>query len=145
MNASWLILARMLQGVCAGAGPALGRAILRDLYSGEKLTRSLAAVAASVALSPMLGPVVGGYLQTAFGWRSNFVFLTVAAVALLLCINPWLPETHASAFQAADSVVCHSSELFHAALGSRIHFRFDTRRNVNGGQLRVDCRCSFHF
>jgi DHA1 family bicyclomycin/chloramphenicol resistance-like MFS transporter len=95
MNASWLILARMLQGVGAGAGPALGRAILRDLYSGEKLTRSLAAVAAAVALSPMLGPVIGGYLQTAFGWRSNFVFLTGAAVALLLCTYLWLPETHA--------------------------------------------------
>ncbi len=95
MNASWLILARMLQGLGSGAGPALGRAILRDLYAGEKLTRSLAAVAAAVALSPMLGPVIGGYLQTAFGWRSNFIFLTLAAAALLFSIYCWLPETHA--------------------------------------------------
>ena len=94
MNVSWLILARMLEGVGAGAGPALGRAILRDLYSGGKLTRSLAAVAAAVALSPMLGPVIGGYLQTAFGWRSNFVCLTMAAGVLLLCLYLWLPETH---------------------------------------------------
>ena len=88
-----LVLARAIQAVGAAAGPALGRAMLRDLYSGEKLTSSLAVVAAAVALSPMLGPVLGGYLQVAFGWRACFVFLLLGGMGLLVTAIGRLPET----------------------------------------------------
>jgi predicted MFS family arabinose efflux permease len=67
--------------------------MLRDLYSGEKLTSSLAVVAAAVALSPMLGPVLRGYLQVAFGWRACFVFLLLGGVGLLVTAIGRLPET----------------------------------------------------
>jgi DHA1 family bicyclomycin/chloramphenicol resistance-like MFS transporter len=87
MNVEMLIAARMLQGFGAAAGPALGRAVLRDVYSGDKLTGALSTVAAAVALSPMLGPAIGGYLQIAFGWRSCFVFL-VAAGSRCCCMRP---------------------------------------------------------
>jgi DHA1 family bicyclomycin/chloramphenicol resistance-like MFS transporter len=89
-----LIAARAIQALGAAAGPALGRAVLRDLYTGEQLTGSLATVAAAVALSPMLGPALGGYLQVAFGWRSCFVFLALAGAALFSATWRRLPESH---------------------------------------------------
>jgi DHA1 family bicyclomycin/chloramphenicol resistance-like MFS transporter len=93
-NAPMLIGARAIQGVGAAAGPALGRAVLRDLYSGDRLSGSLATVAAAVALSPMLGPVLGGYLQVLFGWRSCFILLTVIGAALCVVTFRFLPETN---------------------------------------------------
>ena len=43
----------------------------------------------------MLGPVLGGYLQIAFGWRSSFVFLAVAGVLLAAAVWRLLPESSA--------------------------------------------------
>jgi DHA1 family bicyclomycin/chloramphenicol resistance-like MFS transporter len=93
-NVLALITGRLVQGIGAAAGPALGRAVLRDLYSGDNLTSSLAVVAAAVALSPMLGPVIGGYLQVLFGWQSCFAFLLLAGLVLAFLTQRLLPETH---------------------------------------------------
>ena len=92
-TAPLLIGARILQALGAAVGPALGRAVLRDFYSGAQLTYSLSIIAAAVALSPMLGPVLGGYLQMALGWRSSFVFLTVCGLILVAAVLIRLPES----------------------------------------------------
>ena len=92
-SAPVLIAARVVQALGAAAGPALGRAVLRDLYSGTKLTSSLSIIAAAVALSPMLGPVAGGYLQVAFGWRSSFIVLCGVGGLLLVGVLTALPES----------------------------------------------------
>ncbi len=92
-TAGILVASRAIQALGAAAGPALGRAMLRDLYSAEKLTSSLALVAAAVALSPMLGPVLGGYLQVTFGWRACFLFLLAGGLVLLAAGFAMLPET----------------------------------------------------
>ena len=94
INAPMLIGARMIQGLGAAAGPALGRAIVRDLYAADRLTSALAIIAAAVALSPMLGPVAGGYVQKSFGWRANFYILLAAGVFLLAAVWFLLPETN---------------------------------------------------
>jgi DHA1 family bicyclomycin/chloramphenicol resistance-like MFS transporter len=89
----WLVAARVLQAIGASAGPALGRAVIRDLFGGPRLTSALAVVAAAVALSPMLGPFAGGLIAQAAGWRAIFVLLTVLAVFLLAWTGLALPET----------------------------------------------------
>ena len=53
----------------------LARAIVRDLYSGARAGRELSLIGSVMALAPVLAPVAGGVLQTAFGWRSVFVTL----------------------------------------------------------------------
>ncbi|MBI3150155.1 MAG: multidrug effflux MFS transporter [Betaproteobacteria bacterium] len=85
-----LILARFLQALGACAGPVLGRAIVRDVYGPVQAARVLAYISGAMALAPMLGPVLGGWLTVLFGWRANFAALTLfsalqcAATALLL-------------------------------------------------------------
>ena len=45
------------------------------------------------ALAPAVAPVLGGWLQLWFGWRSVFAFLVLMSVALWLACWYLLPET----------------------------------------------------
>jgi MFS transporter, DHA1 family, multidrug resistance protein len=82
-----LIGGRVLQGMAACAGPVLGRAIVRDIYGPSRTAAAMAYIGAALAISPALAPIIGGYLQVWFGWRSAFVFLTV--VGALIFAASW--------------------------------------------------------
>ncbi len=89
----WLIAFRALQGLSAGAGTVVGRAMIRDLLSGPKAQKMLSDVTIVFAAAPAVAPILGGWLQVWFGWRAVFVFLTAAGLLVgLLC---WyaLPES----------------------------------------------------
>lgn len=87
----WLL--RAAQGISAGAGIVIGRAIVRDLYDGAAAQRLMSHVAITFALAPAIAPVIGGWLQSWFGWRSVFAFLSLLAGALWFASWRWLPET----------------------------------------------------
>jgi len=84
---------RALQGVTAGAGIVISRAIVRDLYDGADAQRLMAQITMMFALAPAIAPVIGGWLQTAFGWRSVFAFLALSTLALWIACLRLLPET----------------------------------------------------
>nr|AAP58506.1 putative major facilitator subfamily transport protein [uncultured Acidobacteriota bacterium] len=88
-----LMLGRALQAVGACSGIVLARAIVRDLYSGARAGRELSLMGMVMALAPVLAPLIGGVLQTFFGWRANFVVLTAAGLVIVLTIWFLLPET----------------------------------------------------
>jgi len=89
----WLMAARVLQGLSAGAGIVVGHAIVRDCYTGTVAQHSMAWLILIYNLSPALAPVAGGYLADQHGWRSIFVLLSVLAfVAWVLSVR-FLPET----------------------------------------------------
>jgi MFS transporter, DHA1 family, multidrug resistance protein len=88
-----LILFRGLQGATAGAGMIVGRAIVRDLFEGAKAQRLMSHVATIFTIAPVLAPVMGGWFQVRFGWRSIFVFMAVLSGIILLCCLKTLPET----------------------------------------------------
>ncbi len=88
-----LVVLRLLMGVAAAAGPALGRAVVRDLWPPAEAARVLARLAAAMAVAPMLGPVVGGLLTELSGWRANFVALALFGGASALAAAAILPET----------------------------------------------------
>ena len=87
----WLL--RALQGVSAGAGIVVSRAIVRDLYDGAAAHRLMSHITIMFALAPAIAPVLGGRLQEWFGWRSVFAFLVLASFALWLACWRYLPET----------------------------------------------------
>ncbi|MBC7779519.1 MAG: multidrug effflux MFS transporter [Proteobacteria bacterium] len=88
-----LLACRALQGMSAGAGMVVGRAIIRDTYDGPQAQRLMAQVTMIFSLAPAIAPVVGGLLDQAFGWKSIFVFLTVFGVLLWAGCAWHLPET----------------------------------------------------
>jgi DHA1 family bicyclomycin/chloramphenicol resistance-like MFS transporter len=89
----WLLAARALQGLSAGAGIVVGQAIVRDCYEGPAAQRVMSYLILVFNLSPALAPIIGGQLAAQLGWRAVIVMLAaLAATAWALCA--WrLPET----------------------------------------------------
>ena len=84
---------RILQGAVA-SGMILSRAIVRDTTSGAETVRVLGVIGTAMALAPMLGPVLGGVLDQAFGWRANFVAYAIFGVLMFwICLRD-LHETN---------------------------------------------------
>jgi len=89
-----LLLFRVLQGVSAGAGMVVGRAVIRDTFEGHEAQRLMSLVTMIFGLAPAIAPVVGGWLQSWFGWQAVFLFLAAYAFVLLAVCAAYLPETH---------------------------------------------------
>ena len=87
----WVL--RALQGMSAGAGIVISRAIVRDLFDGPAAHRLMSRITMMFALAPAIAPVIGGRLQFWFGWRSVFAFLVLMTLALWLACWRLLPET----------------------------------------------------
>lgn len=87
----WLL--RAVQGISAGAGIVVSRAIVRDLFDGPPAQRLMAHITMMFAFAPALAPLIGGWLHSFFGWRSPFAFLTFLAASLALACHRLLPET----------------------------------------------------
>ncbi len=84
---------RALQGIASGAGMVVGRAIIRDVYAGPAAQRVMANVTVIFTIAPAIAPILGGWLQEWFGWRSVFYFLALFAVAVWFWSAAQLPET----------------------------------------------------
>lgn len=89
-----LVAARVVQalGVCCTV--VCSRAIVRDLYEAEPGARVMARALSWMGIAPIAGPVLGGLVQSAFGWRMNFVVLMALGVAVLVATLRILPETN---------------------------------------------------
>jgi DHA1 family bicyclomycin/chloramphenicol resistance-like MFS transporter len=88
-----LIGARFLQGIGGSGSIVLARAIVRDLYSGVQAARELSLMGSISAFAPIVAPMIGGVLQTAFGWRASFIAMAAFAVVALVVAGRLLPET----------------------------------------------------
>jgi len=92
-SVGWLTAFRVVQGMSAGVGTVVGRAIIRDCFEGAAAARLLALVSMIFSLSPALAPVFGGWVVTLFSWRAIFLTLFAYAVAMLALCGHGLPET----------------------------------------------------
>jgi DHA1 family bicyclomycin/chloramphenicol resistance-like MFS transporter len=88
-----LWLGRALQGLSAGAGLVVGRAIVRDVLDGPAAQKLMAHIGMMFAVAPAVAPVIGGWIQSLLGWHAVFVFLAIYGAVLFLAIHHYLPET----------------------------------------------------
>ena len=88
-----LLWFRALQGLAGGAGIIVGRAMIRDSFAGDDAQRMMSTITMIFGLAPAIAPIVGGWLQSAFGWRAVFVFLALYPAVLLVACYRLLPET----------------------------------------------------
>jgi MFS transporter, DHA1 family, multidrug resistance protein len=89
----WLIAARFVQALGAAGPIVLARAIVRDLYEGNRAGLELSRMGMIMGLVPLIAPVLGGVFETTLGWRSNFVAVFAIVAALGLAVFVMLPET----------------------------------------------------
>ncbi len=88
-----LWLWRAVQGAVGGTGMTVGRAVVRDVADGPMAQRMMSQVTMMFAVAPALAPVIGGWLEMHWGWRSIFWFLAVVATLIALACWRLLPET----------------------------------------------------
>ncbi|MCG2575859.1 multidrug effflux MFS transporter [Dechloromonas sp. XY25] len=84
---------RAMQGITAGAGMVVSRAIVRDMFDGSAAQRLMSQITMMFAFAPAIAPLIGGWLQAYFGWRSVFAFLVLSTGSLWLACWKLLPET----------------------------------------------------
>ena len=88
-----LIISRVIQSVGASVGIVIGRAIIRDLVDRERTAATIGIVTTAMVIAPMVAPLIGGLLDTAFGWESIFIFVAVSSALVFLWALWVLPET----------------------------------------------------
>ena len=130
-----LIAARVAQAIGASTGIVIGRAIIRDLYERERAAAMIGLVTTAMVIAPMVSPLIGGILDTAFGWQAIFLFIAAFSGVVLLWAVLVLPETRPASVAHAPGMLLHEwrallgSAKFHgyvlcAALGSAPFFTF---------------------
>jgi MFS transporter, DHA1 family, multidrug resistance protein len=92
---AFLLACRAVQGMSAGVGMAVGRAIIRDLHEGPEAQKLMATISMIFGIAPAIAPVVGGWIHVWFGWRFVFGFMVITGVSLVVLSFLLLPETHA--------------------------------------------------
>lgn len=88
-----LIAARALQGVGASAGIAVSRALVRDLFTGEKSSHVMNGIGITLALGPAVAPIVGGLTLEVLPWPAVFAIMLVYALGVMLAIHRMQTET----------------------------------------------------
>jgi DHA1 family bicyclomycin/chloramphenicol resistance-like MFS transporter len=92
-----LVAWRVTQSLGASTGQVIGRAIIRDLYERERAASMIGLVTSVVVLMPMAAPMIGGTLDTLFGWESIFIFSACLAGGIFIWAAIALPETRVKA------------------------------------------------
>ena len=93
-NLPVLLAFRALQGMCAGAGMIVGRAVIRDLFHGQVAQRLMSQVSMIFGIAPALAPVLGGWILGWSRWPAIYWFLVLFALAMLAGTWWGLRETH---------------------------------------------------
>ncbi|MEV8176369.1 multidrug effflux MFS transporter [Microbacterium sp. NPDC079176] len=79
-----LILARLVQGLAGGVGIVIATAAGRDVFEGKALIRFYGRLTVIGGFAAIVGPLLGGLLNTFTDWRGLFVFLAVIGVVILV-------------------------------------------------------------
>ena len=123
-----LLLGRALQGLVAGTGFVIGRAMVRDLLDGAAAQKTMATIAVLFGIAPAIAPVIGGWILQVSDWRGIFWFLAGFTLLNLLACHAWLPET--LAVDKRQSL--HPVSLWHAYVAVFAHHRFRRLALANG-------------
>ena len=114
----YLIFGRILQGLGAGCGLVIARAVVRDVYGADRLGTMIAYLTAAYVVGPMVSPPIGGILGDAFGWQSILIVPTVFGALVIVVALAVIGETRHGTPSASIGVVRSYGRL----LGS---LRFD--------------------
>ncbi len=89
-----LLMFRGLQGLSAGVGLIVGRAIVRDALDGDEAQRLMSHISMIFGLAPAIAPIIGGWILGWSNWQAIFWFLSAFALVLLAVNAVALPESH---------------------------------------------------
>lgn len=126
-----LVFWRTVQGMSAGAGVVVSRAIIRDMFSPSEAQRVMSQVTIFFGVAPAIAPMVGGFLFVHADWHSIFWFLVLVGAVLTLANWRLLPETlhqdqkqpfHVGSLMRGYWQMCSNRRFLLLALASGIPF-----------------------
>jgi len=89
-----LVAWRFIEALGGCAGLVISRAVVRDRCGAREAARAFSMLILVFGLAPILAPIVGGWVVTAFGWRAIFLLLALFGLLSLVAVYFGLPETH---------------------------------------------------
>nr|WP_319534699.1 multidrug efflux MFS transporter EmrD [uncultured Vibrio sp.] len=89
----WFLVGSFIQGLGIGCGGAMARILTRDCFDGAELHRANSLISMCILFSPLIAPLLGGYLTEAFNWRSSYLFLALFGVAVVITMMTSMMET----------------------------------------------------
>ena len=88
-----LIAARVAQAIAVAIVAVVPRAVVRDLYVGDRAAQILSLMGIVLGIAPVVAPIIGSHLHVWFGWRANFIFVATYGAIALACVTLAFPET----------------------------------------------------
>ena len=88
-----LIAARLVQGLAGACGSIAARAMVTDVLTGNRRSRTIGILSSINAVGPVAAPLIGGVLLTVGSWRLTFWTLAVIGVVLCVCVLATFEET----------------------------------------------------
>jgi DHA1 family bicyclomycin/chloramphenicol resistance-like MFS transporter len=130
-----LIAVRILQAIGAATGIVMSRAIIRDLFDRNRAAAMIGLVTTAMVIAPMVSPMIGGILDTTFGWEAIFIFITCFSAIVWVWAAATLPETRPAGIEHTPGAIARDTRallgnakflgyVLAAALGSAPFFTF---------------------
>ncbi|MFF1359986.1 MFS transporter [Streptomyces sp. NPDC058297] len=98
-----LLLGRALQGTCMVIGPA-AYGLIRDLFPPRIVPVAMGAITTGLGFSAVTGPLIGGLLVNAFGFRAVFWFCLAYVLVLTPVLAFTVPESGVRLRRRVDAV-----------------------------------------
>ena len=106
-----LVACRFLQGMGASSGMVLARAIILDRWTGEQASRALSWIMMITFLTPVIAPLIGGYVASLGHWPSVFWLQAGAGVVCLLAVMMLPGERRTSSMTLTRALVAYATIL----------------------------------
>lgn len=91
-----MLFFRAVQGLSAGVGLIVGRAVVRDALDGDDAQRLMSHISMIFGVAPAIAPIIGGWILGWSNWQAIFWFLSAFSLLLMLGTAVALPESHPS-------------------------------------------------
>ncbi len=101
-NIQMLYTIRFIQGATAAIASIGSRALVIDEFSGKQYVVAMLYTSVTYSLGMMIGPFIGGHLQTYFDWQASFYAYAIIAGSLLIAFALWVNESQTQ--QSAPSI-----------------------------------------
>lgn len=92
-----MMMGRFLQGLGTGCCAVLARASTRDRFSGPELPVALSYIAMAASITPLVAPVIGGFINAHFGWTMVFIsllgYVSLAWIVILVRFKETITQT----------------------------------------------------
>lgn len=112
-NITVFLICRVMQAFAA-AGMVLSRAIVRDTVGADEAASRIGYITMGMTLAPMLGPLIGGFLDELYGWKATFYLILGFGIISFLVVYLDLGETNRTLSASMTAQVKNYPELFRA-------------------------------